>query len=162
MKKEILITLYCAGLILVTPFTTIAQENKVSNNLTDKPDIDGMVAQIRDMIDEVLEKYRYLPMVNNLFDMIINTLNSFGLILYCISLIIIAILLQSIVDIIWKITGETPQIIFSLLLLTALILDTECRSHISISNFLSQLRTKSSLKERSNVSDFSICSCNRE
>jgi len=40
MKKEILITLLCAGLMLVTPFTTVARENKITSNISEQPDIE--------------------------------------------------------------------------------------------------------------------------
>ncbi len=47
MKKTILITLCCVSLIFVTPFTTVAQENTVSNNLLEQSDIDDLVPHIK-------------------------------------------------------------------------------------------------------------------
>jgi len=66
MKKEILIPLLCAGLMLVTPFTTIAQENKVSINLTiiDVEPKDYLFQTIIDIannpeVKKLLENYKY-------------------------------------------------------------------------------------------------------
>jgi len=86
LKKETFITLLCAGLMLVTPFTTIAQENKVSNNLSEKQDIDNLVNQIRVVIDEILQKYGHNPVVKIYCNLILNTLGLFGQILLCIFL----------------------------------------------------------------------------
>jgi len=67
MKKEILITLLCASLMLITPFTTIAQENKVSSNLTDESDVEPKDYLFQTIIDiannpdvkNLLEQYEY-------------------------------------------------------------------------------------------------------
>ena len=67
MKKPILITLLCAGLVLVTPFTTVAQENKVSSNLSDEPDVEPKDYLFQTIIDiannpdvkNLLEQYKY-------------------------------------------------------------------------------------------------------
>ena len=56
MKKPILITLLCTCLMLVTPLVGVAQENKISNNPSEQPDIDGLVSHLRVVIDEILEK----------------------------------------------------------------------------------------------------------
>ncbi|UCF49087.1 MAG: hypothetical protein JSU91_04875 [Thermoplasmatales archaeon] len=72
MNKPILIALCCASLMLVTPLTSVAQENTVSNNLPEQPnDVEGLVAQLRVVIDEILEKYGHIPMVSSLCDVII-------------------------------------------------------------------------------------------
>ena len=75
--------------MLVTPFTTVAQENKESNNVTDKPDAEGLVAQIRTVIIEVLQKYGHIPNVRNPCNAILNKLDSIGLILFCISILVV-------------------------------------------------------------------------
>ena len=67
MKKEIIIALVCAGLMLVTPFTTIAQENKVSSNLIEQPDIEPKDYLFQTIIDitnnpdvkKLLEQHNY-------------------------------------------------------------------------------------------------------
>ena len=91
MKKPILITLCCATLMLVTPLTSIAQENKVSSNLTDSPDIDGLVTQIRTVVDEILQKYSHIPIISSLCNIILNTLSLIGNVIICIFLIMLAI-----------------------------------------------------------------------
>jgi len=61
--------------MLITPFTTIALENKVSNNLPKQPnDVEGLVAQIRVVIDEILEKFRHNSKVVNQCDIILKLL----------------------------------------------------------------------------------------
>ena len=95
MKKIILITILCASLMLITPLTSVAQENKISNNLSDKPDIDGLVVQIRTAVDEILQKYGHIPMVRSQCDVILNTLDWFpGNIVFCIFLILIILSLE--------------------------------------------------------------------
>jgi len=89
MKKEILITLLCASLMLVTPFTTAAQENKVTSNLKDEPDVEGLVAQITDVIDEILQKYGHNSMVRSLFNLILDLIWYPGKIIICVFLYII-------------------------------------------------------------------------
>ena len=91
MKKPILITLLCAGLMLVTPFTTIAKEHQVSNNLTDNPDIDGLIAQIRTVVDEIFEKYGHISIIANQCGLIINLLDSVEDMIICIILIMLTI-----------------------------------------------------------------------
>jgi hypothetical protein len=91
MKKEILITLICAGLILVTPLSGVAQENKVTDNLKDEPDIEGLVSQIRTVVDEVLQKYGHIPMVRTLSNDILIKLNVPDNFFYCILLFSITI-----------------------------------------------------------------------
>ena len=65
MKKEILITLCCASLILVTPLTGVAQESTVSSNLPEQPndvdddcDICPAISVISKLVNE--EKYQEL------------------------------------------------------------------------------------------------------
>ena len=93
MKKTILITLCCASLMLITPLTGVAQENTVSNNLPEQPDdVEGLVAQIRIVVDEILQKYGHIPIVRGLCNMILGLLSDLiGKIIYCITLIILAI-----------------------------------------------------------------------
>jgi len=91
MKKTILITILCASLMLVTPFTTVAQENTVSNNLTEQTDIGGLVDQIRTVIDKILEDYRHIPIITKQCGTILNLLDSVGYMIICILLIMLII-----------------------------------------------------------------------
>jgi len=61
MKKEILIACICIILILITPFTVVAEENKITSNIVEEPDVDGLVDQIRFVINEILQNYGHLP-----------------------------------------------------------------------------------------------------
>ena len=72
MKKYILIAMVFVSLMLITPFTVVARENKISSNLSEQPDIDGLVAQIRVVIDEILQKYGHIPMVSHICDKLDN------------------------------------------------------------------------------------------
>ena len=63
MKKHILIALVCASLMMITPFTVVAQENKITGNLIEEPNVDRLVAQI-------LNKYEQNPIVNKFGDLI--------------------------------------------------------------------------------------------
>ena len=105
MKKEILITILCTSLMLVTPFTTIAQENKISSNLIEQPYIEGLVAQIRTVVNEILQKYGHIPKISNLFNLILNLLELIGKIMYCIVIAIIVIPIVTLYSILEYSTG---------------------------------------------------------
>jgi len=76
MKKPILITLCCTSLMLVTPFTTVAQENRISSNLQEEPNIDRLVAQIRTVVDEVLQRYGHIQIVKGICSGILRFLDN--------------------------------------------------------------------------------------
>lgn len=123
MKKSILITLLCAGLMLVTPLSSVAQENKISNNIPDMPDdVDDFVAQIRIVVNEILEKYGYIPMVKSLCNMVLNTLDLFGNIIICIFLYILYIPVKSLYYLLWSF-GIDSIILLTILLNIAFIMD---------------------------------------
>jgi len=124
MKKEILITILCTSLMLVTPFTSIAQENKVSNNLPEQPnDVDGLVVQIRTVVNDILVKYGHIPLVRSLCNMINNILSWYpGNILYCILLFILAVPLASLLLII----GWWYRNLFYLVILILHEFDSNC------------------------------------
>ena len=92
MKKHVLIAFAIASLLLITPLTGIAQENKVSSNLSEQPDINGLVSQLRVVIDEILEKYGHILMIRTLCNMILNSLGIIGLWLLCTFILIYVIL----------------------------------------------------------------------
>lgn len=96
MKREIITTLCFAGLLLVTPLGVVARENKISSNLSDEPDIEGLVIQLRIVINEILKKYGHNPMINNLCSLILNALGKVGKILFCILIIIITMPIMAI------------------------------------------------------------------
>jgi len=158
MKKEILITLLCAGLMLVTPFTTIAQENKVSSNLTDNPDINGLIVQIRTVVNEILQKYGNIPMVRSLCNVIFNILDSFGLVLFCLFLEIILWPLVIIDTILFGVIGELPYYLTLMCFLIAWIIDTECPDPFkqSFQSIYTMLETKD------NINTFDCCPCLEE
>ena len=81
MKKNILIALVCASLILVTPFTVVAQENKIRNNITEEFDVERIVAQIRNRINEKLVKYESKPKLTIFREIILYLLGLFVTIL---------------------------------------------------------------------------------
>jgi len=104
MKKHILIALVCASLILITPFNVVAYENKISRNLTDKPDIKELISKIKGRINEKNEKYESIPKVADIWEIILYLLNLIVWILITIAqviLMIIIILLAIITFPIW-------------------------------------------------------------
>ena len=67
MNKKILITFICSSLILITPLTAVAKENKINNILTTESDIKGLIAQKHVLVNEILEKHgKILKETNNL------------------------------------------------------------------------------------------------
>jgi len=161
MKKTILITLCCASLILVTPLTGIAQENTVSNNLPDKPnDVDGLVAQIRVVIDEILQKYGHMPMVRSLCDAILNTLGLFVLWVICEVIFIICLLFAPVVFFLFLMRLDyIAQNIFWTILHVVNILDTYCPDSFpqSFKSIYTMLETKYNLTDQ-----FNGCPCLQE
>jgi hypothetical protein len=130
MKKEILVACICACLILVTPFTVVARENTLSNNLTDEPDIEGLVAQLRVVIDEILQKYGYIPMIRTLCNYIHNTMNLIGKIILCAILWAIFIPIFIISELIYItmgwVHGFIPWLLDYVQLLLILMIGLEC------------------------------------
>ena len=86
MKKEILITILCASLIVITPFNVVAREKTISNNIVEQPDVKEFINNYRVAVNEIFEEYSHIPMVFNLCKVLINFLDSLslGLILFCI------------------------------------------------------------------------------
>jgi hypothetical protein len=83
MRKEILIAFICVSLMLVTPLTAVARENKISRNLTDESDVESLVTQLRVVVNKILEKFGHIPKVANFCNVILNKIDSFwGVLLY--------------------------------------------------------------------------------
>ena len=91
MKKEFLITILCAGLLIVTPIVVVARENSISNILSEHPDVEELVAQIRATLNEILKKYGQDPKVNNACGVILFLLYFLARIALCILIFILAI-----------------------------------------------------------------------
>jgi len=111
MNKEILIASLFIGILLVTPFSVVARENTISTNLTEQPDLEGLVAQLRVVIDDILQKYGHIPIVNNLCNIILGISDIIGRMIYCIFLIIILIPLV----ILFLIFNENEEVSYSLM-----------------------------------------------
>ena len=160
MKKEILITLLCADLMLVTPFTTIAQENKVSSNLTEKPDINGLIVQIRTVVNEILQKYGNIPMVRGLCNVILNSLGLFVFWLICEIIFIICLLF---VPVVWFCVimglGYIGQNIAWYISTIASTLDRECPDNPFEQSFHS---IYTMLETKDNINTFDGCPCLEE
>ncbi|MBW2966677.1 hypothetical protein KY342_06255 [Candidatus Woesearchaeota archaeon] len=164
MKKEILITLLCAGLMLITPFTVVAQENKITANIVEEPNIDGLVAQIRVVIDEIMEKYRHIPMVSNLCNVILNIIGLFGLIILCIFFISIAILLGLVVVIlIYSNFDEAAYYIAAFVLIILLELNKYCNPFYPPFNLKLASKSISTLKDIDDITNLAKgCPCLQE
>jgi len=83
MKKKILIAIICANLIFITPFTVVAKENKINNNMIARLNIEGLVSKIRVLLDKILERYGQIKIVNNLCNLINEVLEKISLFLFC-------------------------------------------------------------------------------
>jgi len=88
MKKEILITIFFTNLLIVTPFSIVARENTISNNLSEQTDVEKLVFQIRTTVNEILQNYGHIPVVKGLCKMILNLIWYPGKMLKCTSFII--------------------------------------------------------------------------
>lgn len=163
MKKEVFISILCAGLMLVSPFASIAQENKVSSNLSEQPDIDGLVAQIRTVVNEILQKYGHIPMVRSLCNVILNSLDLVGRIIFCIFLIILYIPLLWLCGFIVSTFGVIPPYIGFLWLLIAMIYDDYCPPSTPLNNLLSPFQSLYTLSVTKDITNLAKnCPCLQE
>jgi hypothetical protein len=163
MKKYVLIAILCAGLMLVTPLTGIASENKVSNNLPEYPDdVDGLVTELRVMIDEILEKYGHIPMISNLCNVILSLSNVIGKIIFCIAIIIIEIPII-ILMLLFALSGFHYPATYMQGLLLGFILtyDDNCPPGTPLSLKL-PLKSIYTRLETNDISDFNECPCLQE
>ncbi len=130
MKKEILIATLFAGLLLVTPLSGVAQENKISNILSEQTDVDDLVAQIRVVTNEILENYGHIPLIKTLCNRIIGVLDTIGLVLFCVIFGFLVALPLAIIMLVMFFTGLTDtyvgQTIFFALFAIFFIWDFNC------------------------------------
>jgi hypothetical protein len=82
MKKEILAVIVYSCIMLITPFTVVAQEGKIISNLTDKLDVKGSVSQFGIISNEIFEKYGSISKAANTSGIILNLLGFIVKILY--------------------------------------------------------------------------------
>lgn len=105
MKKVIFFAFVFASLILIAPITTIAQENRVSRNISEQPDIDRLVSDIRNEIGKIMERFGYLPMVETMSSIILNLIQNIYEML-CVIFIMVGIFIDSLLNHIWLETGK--------------------------------------------------------
>ena len=93
MNKNIIlasgITILFLGLAIQPSVATIQPKN-----IDIKPnddDIEGLVAQIRIVINEILQDYGHIPVIRTLYNKIVDILGLFGRILFCVFLIVLVI-----------------------------------------------------------------------
>ena len=162
MKKEILITLLCAGLMLVTPFSVVARENTIRSNLSEQPDLDGLVAQLRVVINEILQKYGYMPMVSNLCYVIINSFDLIGKIVFCIFLFMLAIIHVLLVFILAIFKIWSDDLITNIIYIAATY-DRNCPPGTPLFDWLSSLFTIYTLKDIDDITNLAKgCPCLQE
>lgn len=142
VNKKILVACLCIILMLITPFTVIARGNKVTSNLIEESDVEGLVAQLRVVINEILQEYGYIPMIRTICNKIVDVLDSFGLILYCIFLIVLMIPV-AIIFLILYFLGLRGTYIFlyvgSIILALSVEFDFNCHKLVSSNLFLKSL-----------------------
>lgn len=82
MKKEIIAVIVYSCIMLITPFSVVAQEDKIISNLTDKLDVKGSVFQHSIISNEIFEKYGSISKAANISSIILNLLGFIVKILY--------------------------------------------------------------------------------
>ena len=131
-----------------------------------EPDVEGLVAQIRVVINEILQDYGYIPIIRTLGDKILNISDLFGLIIYCIFLLFLLIPVFIIVLILTSLGLGGTYLSINLLWLTlglAAKMDSDCPprdSSLSLKSLFSINRTVSS--DNSILIGFDECPCMQE
>ncbi|KYK32062.1 MAG: hypothetical protein AYK22_00445 [Thermoplasmatales archaeon SG8-52-3] len=130
MNKEILIAILFTIIMIVTPFITVARENKISNNLTDQPNIKELVIQLNVLIKKISQLYGYIPLVDSLCNRIIGILNTIVLFMFCAIFGLFVAIPLAIIMLILFFSGITNtyigQAIFYTLFLIFFIWDYNC------------------------------------
>jgi hypothetical protein len=75
MNKKILILFIFASLMLMTPITAVARENKLIDNFKDQPDAERIIIQIMSTANKMKEKYNYVSKASNTSGIILNLLS---------------------------------------------------------------------------------------
>jgi len=100
VNKKIVIACLCSILILITPLV-VSKENKITIDIIEESiivepnvdDVEELVVQLRIVINEILQKYGHITKIRTQCNKIIDILDSFGLIVYCVYLLILIIFL---------------------------------------------------------------------
>lgn len=165
MKKEIFIALFCTGLVFITPLTSIAQENKVNNSLSEQIDVNGLVVQIKTVMNEILEKYGHIPFVSNFGNLILNLLELIDKIIFCITLIIIFIPVAILFIFLGLVLGfkYIAYNIGAIALVLITEYDRNCPPGTPLFDWLSPLKTIYTLKDIDDITNLiEDCPCLQE
>jgi hypothetical protein len=162
MKKGIIIVLACASLMLVTPFTVVARENKVISNLSDNQYIEGIVSQLRFVFNEIFQNYGYTSRVANLCNVILNILGFFGLFLTCIGLFFILLIIEicMFISVFFRFTGPFEDFFTEAFLFLNPIFDSLCFPSSTLNNLKIPLKSLYILSETKDIASLANkCSC---
>ena len=169
MNKEIFFTCICSSLLLMTPLIAVAQENKISNNLAEKPDFEGLVLKIRIVINKIIHEYGHNQIVKNLCNKITGVLDKIGLFLFCAVFGLLVAIPLAILMLLLFFSGITStylgQVIFFTLFSIFFIWDYNCNFITFPVDIFSGLSSKSilSLTKIKNITKFSDdCPCLQE
>ena len=141
MNKKILlavgITILFLGLAIQPSVATVPPKK-----IDVEPDIEGLVTQLRVVINEILQDYSHIPIIRTLGNKIINILSLLGSIIICISLILLVSSLV-IIFIIMGILGLKDNDIYSAL--SIMILGLAISTMVFCSGYFIQFKTLSNI-----------------
>ena len=83
IKKQILIAIFFAFLIFITPFSVVSQENKTINIIKHQTELDDLISQIQVLIGKIIKNYGQNQMIKALCNIIIGALDTIILFLFC-------------------------------------------------------------------------------
>jgi len=127
-------------------------------------DIEGLVTQLRIVINEILQDYGHIPIIRNLCNKIVDVLDSFGLILYCIFLIVLMIPVGIIFVILYFLGLRGTYILLyvgSIILWLSVEFDKNCLLLISSNLFIKSLSNIFSIdtSDSSILTELENCPC---
>ena len=114
-------------------------------------------------VEEVLQKYGYIPQVNDIIQLLIDLFFLIGKIALCVFLIILTIPILILVTTIFIITGEFPPVLAAYLFMIVMTYDSNCPPGNPLLNWLSPLKTIHKLSEINDITNLvRDCPCLQE
>ena len=83
IKKQIIISLICAALVFITPFVVVAQENEITENQKYESDLEGLVDQLKILINDILDNFGQFKLIKTLCNIILGALDTIVLLFLC-------------------------------------------------------------------------------
>ena len=149
--------------VVVQPAIAIVQPEKIVIE-SDVDDVEGLVAELRIVINEILHKYGHIPMIRTQCYKIIDVLNSFKILINCILIIILAIPLIIIVFsmlVLLIVENYLFQNLFYLLVAMLAYFDVNCRGNYLPFKSLSNIN-RIVASDSSSLTEIDVCPCMKE